>query len=67
MEEYLTRLVKIIYYDRDDTKKLYNSVFLEFPYILRVLKEPILHHFSVCIFNAVYLESEGPSSVKLFS
>lgn len=67
MEEYLTRLVKIIYCDRDDTKKLYNSVFIVFPYILRVLKEYILHHFSACLFSEVYLEGEDPSSVKFFS
>lgn len=61
MEEYLTRLVKVFYSDRADIKKLNNSVFLVFPYILRVLKESILHHFSACLFNEVYLEHEGPS------
>lgn len=63
MEGHLTRLVKIIYCDRDDTKKLCNSVCLMFPYILRVLKESIVHHFSLCLFNEVYVEGEDPLSV----
>lgn len=54
MEEYFTRLVKIIYCDNNHTHTqnicIYNSVFLVFPYILRILKEfkeSLLHCFPV--------------------
>ena len=53
MQEYLTRKSKIIYCDRDDTKKLCNSACLVLPYMLRVLKESILHHFPISLFNEV--------------